>query len=361
MHQLFIFGYQNIPSMIYLPKFFYDDAASEGAGGAAATVIEEGQNGGDQGGEGSKSDPVQKMEFTLEEAKGFGFDTKEQMIEHFNKIKEQNKTEEEKQKAKVLDDINFRKFSVENDILKEEDFTSRQFLTAKADRDLVFDKYLTEFKEDNPELAADPELLEKATAEFNREWKLDSDNAKVKERAIAKLAKEAKDMRSPVESKFETAKNQYELAKSVHAEYPKFEEFVTNKVKQHTPDKAVMYSVKDGEEEIKIEIDITEDDRKAMVKDFANHKNYYKFKDSSKEDFEAAIDKKMQAWVEVNKAAVVKQKIFEKAFERGQLKGSNIGAENSFALVDKGGNQQSHSDKTLDQQIRESHDRASKI
>lgn len=356
--------------MIYLPKFFYDDAANEGAGGTGTATLNEGeQEGGDQGanggtsnegGDGTQSAPVQKMEFTLEEAKGFGFDTKEQMIEHFNKIKEQNKSEEEKQKQKALDDINFRKFSVENDILKEEDFTSHQLLTARADRDLVFDKYLTEFKEDNPELAADPELVEKATAEFNREYKLDSTSEKAKQRGIDKLAKEAKEMRSPVESKFETAKNQYELAKSVHAEYPKFEEFVTNKVKQHTPDKAVIYTVKDGEEEIKIEIDITEDDRKAMVKDFANHKNYYKFKDSTKEEFEASIDKKMQAWVEINKAPVIKQKIFEEAMKVGQKKGSNVGADNPFPLVDRGGNQQASSDKTLDQQIRESHNRAAK-
>ncbi len=370
LRHVFIFGYQNFINMIFLPRFFYDDAAAEntGGGGEATAVAGEEGTGGENANTGAENtdapvvieQKVDKIELTLEEAKGYGFDSKEDMIAHFNKIKEQNKSEEEKNKAKILDDIEFRKFSVQNDLLKEDDFTSHQSLSAKADRDLVFDKYLTEFKEDNPELAADPELLEKANAEFNREYKLDSTSDKVKERGLSKLAKEAKEMRSPVESKFDSAKNQYELAKSVHTEYPKFEELVANKVKQHTPDKAVVFSVKDGDQDVNIEIDITEEDRKAMAKDFSTHKNFYKYKESGK-DFEANLDKKMQDWVEVHKKAEVRKQIFEKAVEIGQKKGSNIGAENPFPLVDKNGNQSASSDKTLDEQIRESHNRAANI
>ena len=246
--------------MIYQPKFFYNDGAGDGAGGADTdTKIEEGNgnegsenNGGENNG--AAAAPVEKIEISLEQAKAWGFDSKEQLDEHFQKLKEQNISEEEKRKAAALEDVNFRKFSIENDLLKEDDFMSHQSLSAKADRDLVFDKWVAEFKEDNPDLAEDPELMEKATAEFNREYKLDSESEKVKQRGLDKLSKEAKELRSPVSSKFESAKNQYELAKTVHTEYPKFENLVETKVRQHTPDKKVAYTVKYGEEDVVFEI-----------------------------------------------------------------------------------------------------------
>lgn len=362
--------------MIFQPRFFFQDGANENGGGNDATATAEGEGNGGENNNGddaadqaaaqaaadaAKPAPVEKIELTLEEAKSYGFDSKEQMLEHFKNLKEQNRSEEQKAKEKALDDANFRKFSIENDLLKEDDFMSHQSLSAKADHDLVFEKYLTEFKEDNPDLENDPELTDKAKAEFNREYRLDSQSEKVKQRGLEKLQKEAKEMRSPVQSKFEAAQSQYKLAKDVAAEYPKFEEFLTNKVRQHTPDKVLAYSVKDGETTIDIEIDITEEDRKQMAKEFTNNKNFYKFKQEDRESFEKSIDSKMQAWVELNKAKEIRKKTFERGVEIGQQKGSNVGADNPFPLVDKNSNKQQDSDKTLEQQIRESHNRAAKI
>ena len=346
--------------MIYQPKFFYNDSAGEGAGGAdteTKIVDEQGAEGSENNGGDGASAPVEKIEISLEQAKAWGFDSKEQLDEHFKKLKEQNISEEEKRKAAALEDVNFRKFSIENDLLKEDDFMSHQSLSAKADRDLVFEKWVNEYKEDNPDLANDPELMNKATAEFNREYKLDSESDKVKQRGLDKLSKEAKELRAPVSQKFESAKNQFELAKTVHTEYPKFESLVESKVRQHTPDKKGAYTVNDGEEEVVVDIEITEDDRKAMAKAFATHKNFYKFKEG-KEEFEKSIDQKMEVWVELNKKEVIKQKIFETALNLGRAKGSNIGAYNPFPLVDKANNRSQQADKTEEEKIRQSHNAA---
>lgn len=349
--------------MIYQPKFFYNDGAGEGAGGAdTETKIEEGQGNegsGDTGVEGvsAAAAPVEKIEISLEQAKAWGFDSKEQLDEHFAKLKEQNVSEEEKRKAAALEDINFRKFAVENDLLKEEDILAHQSLSARADRDLVFDKWLNDFKEDNPELENDPELLEKATTQFNSEYKLDSENEKTKERAIAKLQREAKELRAPAEAKFTTAKSQYDLAKSVQTDYPKFEKFVQDKVKQHTPDKAVLFKIKDGEEEIGIEIELTDDDRKEMAKSFATHKNFFSFKNGTKEEFEASLDKKMQSWVRANKSESIARKSYEIAYNRGIEKGS-VGASHPFPLVERGNLSQASGNVNDEQKIRDSHNAA---
>lgn len=336
-------------------KFFYNDGLENG-GGADAEVIT---------GTAAEQQPqepqvVEKVEFTIEQVKEWGFDSPEQLKEHFAKLKESNVSEDVKKKEQALNDIEFKRYAITNDLLKEDDFKNYESLTAKQAQDLVFEKYLADFKEDNPEIEDEAELLEAAKEDFESTYKLNSVSEKAKQRGLARIEKEAKELKTPIESSFLTAKEQFELAKTVAKTYPEFEKYVSEKVKQHTPDKAIVYKVKDGETEIPVEIELTEEDRAAMVKDFAKHTNYHKFTKGDKAAFEAELDRKMQGWVKLNKADAIYSKAIETGISIGAKKVAPIGAENPFPLINKGTNASGKDGKTLDDEIRESHNKAAR-
>lgn len=342
---------------MFIPKLIYNDGAAEGGGAATADVVDKPSESANNS-EAAASAEVPKAFITEEEAKEFGFDSKEAMVNFIRKQKEVSKPDEDKQKEAELDNANFRKYAIENGLAKEADFKNFQTLSEKQDYDLVFESHLAEFKEDNPEITDPAELIQEAKADFEKTYKLNSDNAKAKERATAKIAKAATELRNPVNTVIDKAKEGYNREKEIRANLPEFEKYIHGKVKQYTPEKAIMYKVKDGEEDVNVEIELSEADRKAMAKDFANHKNYTEYAKGDKAKLETALDKKMQAWVKVNKFDEIAKKTFEVAFERGKSKGSNKGADNPFPLVKAGGNEKSTSTKSADEEIRESHNRA---
>ncbi len=341
---------------MFIPKLIYNDGAADG-GGAAAAVVDKPIEGENKNTDAPVTE-VPKAFITEEEAKEFGFDSKEAMVNFIRKQKEVSKPDEDKQKEAELDNANFRKFAIEKGLAKEADFKNFQTLSEKQDYDLVFESHLTEFKEDNPEITDPAELAQAAKEDFEKTYKLNSDNAKAKERATAKISKAATELRNPVNTVIDKAKSEYATEKEIRANLPDFEKFIQGKVKQYTPDKAIMYKVKDGEEEISVEIDLTEADRKAMAKDFANHKNYREYAKGDKATLETALDKKMQSWVKINKFDEIAAKTFEAGLKQGKSKGSNKGADNPFPLINSGGNEKSTSTKSADEQIRESHNRA---
>jgi len=333
-------------------KFFYNADENNG-GGVAEEVIQP---------EVIQEQKVEKVELSLEQMKAWGFDSQEQLEAHFTKLKEQNISEEEKQKQEALDNAELRRYAIANDLLKEDDFKTYETLSQKQAIDLVQEKHFEEFKEDNPEIEDEDTLKELAKQDFENTYKLNSESEKVRNRALAKIEKEAKELKSPVESKFVNAKEQYETAKNIAKTYPEFEKFVSDKVKQHTPDKAIVYKVKDGDTEIPVEIELTEEDRKAMAKEFAKHTTFHKFsKSADKKELEAELDRKMQGWVKVNKAEQIYAKAVETGIGIGKAKGSTVGANNPFPLIDKGSNVSANGNKTNDEILRESHNKAARI
>lgn len=332
-------------------RFFYNDGL-ENAGGGIAEVVEPQAP--------QEPQVVDKIELSIEQVKEWGFDSPEQLKEHFAKLKESNVPEDVKKKEEALDNLEFRRYAIANDLLKEDDFKNYESLTAKQAQDLVFEKYLADFKEDNPEIEDEEELLQAAKDDFETTYKLNSLSEKAKQRGLARIEKEAKELKNPVESSFLSAKEQFELAKTVAKTLPDFQNFVSEKVKQHTPDKAIIYKVKDGDVEIPVEIDITEEDRAAMVKEFSKHTNFHKFTKGDKAAFEAELDRKMQGWVKLNKADEIYSKAIETGINIGKSKAQPVGAENPFPLVAKSSNASATGNKTLDEEIRESHNKAAR-
>ena len=153
-----------------------------------------------------------------------------------------------------------------------------------------------------------------------------------KKKGLAKLARDAKDLRSPIETKVIEAQNQFKEYGSYQETYPKFEKFVKESILKNTPEKTILFKAKDGEEEIPIEIELTQKERDAMFKEFSTPKTFQKFLTAKPEEIQAIMDKKMQGWVKLNKFDEVNAKTFEVAMGVGTKKGSTVGAENPFPL-----------------------------
>lgn len=325
--------------MRLLPKFFFDSQAegANGGGGDATEVAEPITNTAQEEGQATEqqaTSTVEKVEpfITEEEMKGYGFDSKEAFKEFLKKQKEDNLPDEDKKNKENIEKANFLKFSAENKLLNVEDYNKYESLKSTPDIELVRQNKFQEFKEENPEITDEEELKDAFDEDFNFEYKLKSGNENIKKRAEAKIAKEAKELRSPYESKVTTAQSEFTEEKKIREAYPKFEKFVQESITKNTPDKTVLYKAKNGEDEIAIEIELTAKDREAMAKDFKTPKTFQLFANGKPEEVQAALDKKMQAWVKLNKFEEVNTKSFEAGKGIGTKAGSTVGAENPFAM-----------------------------
>ena len=194
---------------------------------------------------------------------------------------------------------------------------------------LVFDASIT--KEDNPEITDNEELIEAAKDEFNTEYKLDSKNEKLKERGLARLTKDANEIKSPFESKIKNAESVYSEEKKLKAEFPKFNSFIEDAIKRNTAPKVTLFKGKEGEEEINIEIDLTKEDMAEIVKRISTPNTYSKYT-QDKEAVNKELDSKIQSWLKANKFEETIQKAAEKYKEIGAKSAPRVGATAPFAL-----------------------------
>jgi hypothetical protein len=313
-------------SMAFKSIFFYDNGAAEGAGGAAEVVVE-------------NNEPIVEQPVVNEPAAEVVIpeDIQKELAElrayKESILKETGKTKEDIEKEEQADKANFIKFGVDNDLFKVEDITKYESLKTKADAELVFPAFLEDFKDDNPELTDEAELAEAAKEEFEKRFKLNSENPKAKEKGLAKLAKEASEIRSPYESKVKAAESNYNEEKQIRSKMPDFEKFVSTSIEKSTPDNQT-FKTKVGDEEVSVDVTITKEDRKEIEKAF---KSAELFQDYSKDP--ATAEKRLQAqidvWVAHKKREEVISKAYAKGLEEGVKKGSNVGAENTFALQEQ--------------------------
>lgn len=275
---------------------------------------------------------VPKQIISDDELKSYGFDSPEALKTMLQKLKEDSIPDEEKKEKENIEKANFLKFSAENKLLQLDDYNKFESLKSKSDKDLVFEKYTEEYKADHPEIEDEEELREAAEEDFNYEYKLNSSSDAAKKRGEAKLAKEAKELRSPVESKITAAQEQYKENKNIRETYPKFEKFMDEAILKNAPDKLVAQTIKVGDEDVEIQIDLTKEDREAMAKAFKTPKSFQLFTTGKPEDIQAKIDAKMQGWVKANKINEINAKTFEVARGIALRESSTVGANNPFPL-----------------------------
>lgn len=312
--------------MAFKSLFFYDDGANEGAGGAASVDT---NTGGEQNQEQQQA-PTELPADILAQLE----ELKELRVWKSANTKEPEKSAEEIAKENELEKVNLKKFAVENNIAVDDDFVKYETLQQKKDADLVFENFLSDFKEENEDITDEKELREAAEEEFNKTYKLNSENSKAKEKGLARLAKEANEIRTPFKSKVESATTAYSEEKQLRAKMPEFNKFIEAQITKNAPDK-IPFTIKVGKdknaEDITVEIDLTEDDRKAISKDFNTPKTFLKYS-KSPEEAERALEKKIQSWVKANKFEEAAAKAITIGEGRGIAKSSNVGAEAPFAM-----------------------------
>lgn len=324
--------------MNFLPKRFFDSANSEGAnsggGEGAATLPAETkiENPTESSPAETPAAEVPKQIFTDEELKGFGFDSADALKTFLQKQKESNIPEEEKLEKANIEKANFLKYAAENKLFKVEEYNQAETLKTKSDRELVFEKHLSEYKADHPEITDEDELKEAAEEDFNYEYKLNSENETAKKRAEAKLSKEAKELRTPYESKIATAQEKFKEDSEIRQNLPKFEKFVDDIIIKNTPDEKVVGKLKIGDEDVEVKITLTKEDRAAIAKTFKSPKAYQDFITGKPEEIQTKIDKKIDGWILANKKEEILNTTLELGKGIGTKQGSSTGADNSFPL-----------------------------
>lgn len=308
--------------MILLPKFIYDSSA--GAEGSSGAGNEQGNNNNGGNNEIQLPEEIKSKLAELEELKQW---------KAANEKPE--KSAEEIARENELEKINLKKYAVENKIASDEDFIQFDTLQQKKDADLVYEGFLNDFKEDNPDITDSDELEKVAKEEFNRIYKLDSTNEKSKEKGLAKLAKEAAEIRTPFKSKVEAAQSKYTEEKELRAKMPEFNKFISAQIDKNAPEK-VPFKIKNGDEEIFIDISLSKEDKEAISKAFNTPKTYLAYS-KSPEEAEKMLAKKVQGWVRENKFEEIAAKFLQEGEGRGVAKGSNAGADNPFPLKNNNG------------------------
>lgn len=301
--------------MKFIPHFFYE-AGSEG------------------GGNPNEEQPEQKVEMTAQDVKELN-----ELREWKTKVAEVQPTltPEQIKKEQDLEDATFRKYAVENDLLKKDDFDKVATIGQRQAKDLVFDKFVTEFKEDNPEIEA-AEFEAEAKIAFEKEYGLNATTPKAKERAAARLQKEAAELKAPIETPYNTAKERYNQDKALKAEYPVFNKFIDDIITEVVTDKYTV-KTKDGEEEIPVEVEITKEQKKEIETLFKNPKTFYNFtiNKDKQDEVKKAIAKKIEGYIKINTYDAAVAKSYETGKGIGVKQGSNVGAGQPFAIVKGGG------------------------
>lgn len=212
---------------------------------------------------------------------------------------------------------------------------------------------MKEFREDNQDIE-DEDILDYAKEEFNREFKLDGYSEKQQQRGLAKLDKYVNEIIHPFSEKISKAKEEYDNFKTIKKEFPKFEEFISESVKNVASQKLNVVSFKDKNgEDINIDIELSDKDKEELYKNFATHKTFYKYNKDG-ESLKKELESKMKSWLWVNKKDEIIKSIVEKSVNVGVKNGSDIGARNPYPLSEANYNE-GNDTRTLLSRIRESH------
>lgn len=275
------------------------------------------------------------------------------------KPKEEGKVEspEEKEKRENLYRVEMQKYAVETGQMKPDDFVKLENLKAKDDRALVYESWLPSWKEENP--GVDPADADRqAQADFESEYRLNSENEKTKNRGLSKITKEAKEIRKPLESAYDKVKGDFDEDRTVKSDYPDFNKKVSGFIQEHIPAKVKLFETKDGEESVPVEIELTDDQRKAVYaavsKKIMNAGTYQMYKKGDLKGLQELAKKEAEAtiWNDQREAGLTK--IAETFLKRGDEKGYKrgvIGAKQPFPLVKDGKNNGGPDTMTAAQEI----------
>lgn len=274
---------------------------------------------------------------------------KELDVESLEALKERLKPKEdkpespeEKEKRGNLYRVEMQKYAVENGLMKPDDFMKLEAIKAKDDQALVFENWLPSWKEENPDVEP-AEADKQAREDFEAEYRLNSENEKTKTRGLSKIAKEAKELRSPLETSYSKLKQDFDEDRTVKSDYPDFSKKVTGFIQENIPAKVKLFETKDGEDMVPVEIDLTDDQRKEVyqkvIKKIMNSSTYQLYKKGDMKQVQELAKREAEATIWNDQREAGLNKIAETFLKRGDEKGykrGSVGAKNPFPLVGDG-------------------------
>ena len=303
-----------------LTKFLYNVDAEEGAGlgqivkpaAPAAEVVET---------------PPAAIQIPLSDLEALGFKSIDELKAHFNKPAEPN--EEEKAQAAQREKADFLKYSTDEGLLSIDEFQGFESLKAKADRDLNFENFSNEFREDNPD-AEDYEVEEA----FNTHYHINSDNPTLRKRGEKMLAKDAAELRAPVQTKYDTAYNSYNEKKQLEKTVPQWNKLVDETVGKLVPEKLKVFEKEIDGEKVSVEITLSAADREEIATKFKmNVKAYSMFTKGETDQLNADLSRKINGYIREKYAETIQTQTLEQGVALGRKRGSNVGAIAPFPMI----------------------------
>lgn len=272
-------------------------------------------------------------------------------------------TPEQKAKKEEVYRAAMINYAVENDLMKIDDITRLDQLTKMPDKDLVFEQFAEkvrdEILEELPDDATEEDIIKAVDDAFEKEYPLNSKSEKAKERAEKKLAKEAEEIRAPLKSSFNTAKSRFDEERALKESVPAYNKSINKSISEIVPKKVNFFSAKDGEEDVNVDIDVTEEDKKFIVDELTkkvvnNPATYLLFKEGKEKEIQELLKEQYEiiSLKRFNQAGAAK--IAEVYMSRGFTKGSNVGAQNSFATNQGAGAGTGGSGKTAEELVLDS-------
>lgn len=243
---------------------------------------------------------------------------------------------EEKEKQDNLYQVDMQRYAVENGLMKPEEFQQLNNLKGKENRSLVYEQWLPSWKEENPDVPP-AEADKEAQAAFEAEYGLSSSNEKTKARGEARINREAGSIRQPLETSYTKVKADFDEDRTVKADYPGFNKKVSDFIQENIPAQVTIWEGKDGEEQVPIVIDLTEDQRKDLYQKVAqkmlNSGTYQLFKKGDETQLKEIAKRQTEEllWQEHRSTGLAK--VAQTFLARGKKQGSTVGAKNPFPTV----------------------------
>lgn len=248
---------------------------------------------------------------------------------------------EEKEKRENLYRVEMQKYAVENGLMKPDEFVKLENLKAKDDRSLVYENWLPTWKAENPDVEA-VDIEARAKEDFEAEYHLNSTNEKTKARGLSKIEKEAKEMRSPLESSYTRVKTEFDEDRSIKNDLPDYNKKMASFIQDNIPAKIKLFETKDGEDTVPVEIELTADQRKdiykAVDKKIRGSDTFKLYKKGDLTQLAAIAKREAESEIWATQREEGLKKIAETFLKRGDEKGykrGSVGAKNPFPLVPK--------------------------
>lgn len=278
--------------------------------------------------------------FSEEELKELGFNSIDDLRASLKRQKEETISPEEQQRRDNLYRVNLQKYAVEEGKMNPEEFNKLEALKDKSNRDIVFEAFVKEQKAEDPKLTEDEikSAFEEEFPTYDESDEDDGEKNKARNKRIEKkIAKVVDSIKSPLESKVNSLKTEYNEHVSNIEKAREFNEKIPGLIEKAIPSKFDFYSTKDGDEEVKVDLELSTEDKKqisaAIKEKVLTLSTFGVYKKGDTQALESIVKNAVEEhlW-----SPTYRQKALEKMaqtfLDRGVKKGSNVGAENPFPM-----------------------------